>query len=149
MAAVMQHSARISRTIPAPVALVFKAWTDRDLLARWFAPGEMRVTVHELEVKVGGRFSVEMQGDASYTAFGEYLEIVKDKRIVMTWQWQEAFDGVGDAAGSIVTAEFDEVDGHTEVRITHDRLESAKSVEEHSEGWEGCLENLATRIASF
>jgi uncharacterized protein YndB with AHSA1/START domain len=149
VAAVMEHTARISRTIPAPVALVFKAWTDPELLARWFSPGSMKVTVHDLEAKVGGQYRVEMHGETSYTAFGEYLEIVKDKRIVMTWQWKEAMEGVGDAAGSILTAEFDAVGGGTEVRLTHDRLESAKSVEEHSNGWMGCLENLATRIEGF
>jgi uncharacterized protein YndB with AHSA1/START domain len=150
MAAVMQNTARASRVIPAPVAMVFRAWTDPDLLGRWFAPGDMRCTVHELELKVGGRYRIEMKGETAHTAFGEYLEIVPDKRIVMTWAWENGNEDGGDAAGSILTAEFDDIDGRsTEVRITHEQLPSAKSAEEHQGGWTGCLENLATRVESF
>lgn len=52
---------QVKRTFHAPRAKVFQAWTDRGELARWFAPSpEYSTVVPELELRVGGRYRIEM-----------------------------------------------------------------------------------------
>ncbi|MBE9584676.1 SRPBCC domain-containing protein [Mucilaginibacter sp. JRF] len=46
----------LTRTLNAPVALVFKAWTDREALAQWWGPQGSTVTVKEFNLTPGGLF---------------------------------------------------------------------------------------------
>jgi uncharacterized protein YndB with AHSA1/START domain len=66
------------RTFRAPRERVFRAWTDRAELAQWFAPSEeYSAVVPELELRVGGRYRVEMhhKGGIVHTLSGTYQEI--------------------------------------------------------------------------
>ena len=51
----------LHRTINAPVEKVYAAWTDPELLCRWFSPGDTVVTRAVAEVTVGGTFLIEMR----------------------------------------------------------------------------------------
>lgn len=144
MAAVMEHVARASRLIPATPAECYRAWTEPAILTRWFCPGEMSVQVHELELEVGGRFRMEMQ-DADGTPhipYGEYLELVPDERITMTWQWAG-----GTFTDSVVTVTFTAEGDGTRVDIVHEKLPDAARADAHTEGWGGCLENMEALFA--
>jgi uncharacterized protein YndB with AHSA1/START domain len=44
----------ISRIINAPREKVFKAWTDPELLKKWFAPSPWTIAVAEVDVRPGG-----------------------------------------------------------------------------------------------
>ena len=47
------------RTFDAPRDLVWKSWTDPDLLPRWYGPG-VDTVVHHLELEPGGLWLLEM-----------------------------------------------------------------------------------------
>lgn len=52
---------------------VFAAWTEPDLLVRWWGPEAQA----EVDLRVGGRFRLSMQFDwGAMDAVGEYREIV-------------------------------------------------------------------------
>ena len=51
----------LTRLIDAPRATVFRAWTDPDLLKRWFAPRPYTTPVAELDVRPGGASLVVMR----------------------------------------------------------------------------------------
>jgi uncharacterized protein YndB with AHSA1/START domain len=132
---------QVRRTIPAPQDAVFRAWTDPDVFRRWFgAPGGS--TLHaDMDVRVGGRYRIDMESSAGAgSVFGEYLEVKRPERLVYSFCW----DGLPVAiADTRVTVEFHERGAETEVVITHERQPSRGVSEFHEWGWDGSLEKLA------
>lgn len=78
----------IARDYDAPVAMVFKAWADRDAKARWFAgPADWRDVVREQDFRVGGRDRLKgTWPNGRVSDFRcEYRDIVPDARIVYVY----------------------------------------------------------------
>ncbi len=137
-----ETSLRISRTYPARREEVFRAWTDKEALSRWFAPSaEFETKVPLLELKPGGRFRIEMrQGEVNHVVVGRYREVRPPEKLVYTWKWETDPDrGTED---TIVTVEFLDRGRSTELVLTHERFVSVEIRDEHSKGWNGCLEQL-------
>jgi len=76
----------ISRLLPAPRELVFRAWTDPIHLGRWWGHRNFTTTVLELDLRVGGALRLEMRAPDGtvYGCHGTYREIVPPKRLVLT-----------------------------------------------------------------
>ena len=72
----------MERTFNAPRDMVWRTWTDRELLGRWYGPG-VETEIHELDVKPGGRWlnEMKMQHGSFYERF-EYLEVEAPSRLV-------------------------------------------------------------------
>jgi uncharacterized protein YndB with AHSA1/START domain len=104
----------ITRAFDAPRHLVYRAWTEPDLIARWWAGDRGKVTSIEVDLRVGGAWRFVMIANEGFeVAFhGEFREIVPDERIVRT----EIFEGMPDAE-AISTTTFAERDGQTTVSI--------------------------------
>ncbi|HSS44215.1 MAG TPA: SRPBCC domain-containing protein [Thermoanaerobaculia bacterium] len=131
---------KVSRTFPAPREKVFRAWTETEALKSWFAPSEKYVTrIARLDVRVGGAYRIEMEieGKAHIVA-GTYREVNPPERLVFTWKW-ETEPRHGD---SLVTIEFLDRGGKTEVILTHEKFPSEAARDEHNKGWTGCLDRL-------
>jgi len=52
----------LRREIEVPPHLVWRAWTEPELLKRWFTPAPWRTTACELDLRPGGRFHTVMEG---------------------------------------------------------------------------------------
>ncbi len=132
----------LKKVIKASRQKVFEAWTQPELMKKWYAPGEMKVPNASSDLRVGGAYSVEMKGDmggqlVNPTAKGTYKKIIPNELVSFTWQWQ------GDStAETLVTVTLKDVDGGTEVTLTHEQFMSVEAKEKHQHGWQGCLENL-------
>ena len=100
----------ITREFDAPRHLVFRAWTEPDLIRRWWHANRGEIKSVDVDFRVGGtwRYVMVAHGDIEVAFHGEYLEIVPDERLVST----ELFEGMPDAR-AIDTVEFTEVDGRT------------------------------------
>ncbi|TPG12159.1 SRPBCC family protein [Sphingomonas oligophenolica] len=74
----------IERLIDAPVAAVWRAYTDH--LAEWFCPAPWRAEVVAMDLRVGGRSAITMYGphDEVQPNEGVYLEVLPERRIVFT-----------------------------------------------------------------
>jgi uncharacterized protein YndB with AHSA1/START domain len=72
----------LERTFAAPRALVWRTWTDPQLLSRWYGPN-VETIIHRLDVKPGGLWLNEMKmgGRSSYQRT-EYREVVAPERLV-------------------------------------------------------------------
>jgi uncharacterized protein YndB with AHSA1/START domain len=100
------------RVLDAPRDAVFAAWTDQDAFCQWFGPTGFTCTVHEMDVRPGGRACFDMvSGDGSvFTNRFDYLEVVPGKRLVM----DHGSDADDDPARFRVTLTFDQqADGKT------------------------------------
>jgi uncharacterized protein YndB with AHSA1/START domain len=96
----------MSRVFDAPRALVFRMWTEPEHLAKWFGPKGFSCTMHETNVRVGGRWRFDMRAPNGtvYPNRIEYLEIVPNERIV----FDHGLDQDNDPDRFRVTITFDE-----------------------------------------
>ncbi|MGH7742525.1 MAG: SRPBCC family protein [Candidatus Eiseniibacteriota bacterium] len=128
----------IRRTLPHPREKVFEAWTNPRALSRWFAPtDDYRVVVPVLELKPGGRYTIEMHhtGGNVHSATGTYRVIERPGRLEFTWRW----DNEPGESETFVTVEFLERGASTELVLTHERFGTEEAREAHNQGWLGCL----------
>jgi uncharacterized protein YndB with AHSA1/START domain len=135
---------RLERTFAAPRQRVFDAWTDPEVLRRWWGAGpDWECPVADVDLRVGGRYRLTMRnpdGD-EHTVGGEYQEIRPPERLVYTWAWEDM-----DAPASLVTVAFSEDAGRTTVVVAHSGLGTEGSRAQHEHGWNGCLANLERRV---
>lgn len=104
----------ITREFDAPARLVYRAWTEPDLVRRWWSGDRGEVTSVDIDLRVGGTWRFVMTANAGFeVAFhGEYREIVPAERMV----WTEVFEGVPDAE-ALCTVTFTEAGGLTAVQM--------------------------------
>ena len=107
----------ITREFDAPRHLVWEAWTNPELVKRWWHANRGEVTHSEIDLRVGGTWRyVSVTPDGFEVAFhGEYREIVPNERLVST----EAYEGIpdADANATVNTMTLTEVDGRTTVTV--------------------------------
>ena len=74
----------LTRVVDAPRELVFEAWTKPEHAMKWFGPKGFTCTLHEMDVRVGGRWRFDMFAPDGklYPNRIEYLEIVPNERLV-------------------------------------------------------------------
>ena len=142
----------IVRTIKADPETVFAAWTEPAHLEQWSCPEGLEVSISEVDLTVGGRFTLQMRAPdgATHTARGVYREITRPGRLVYTWDWEEEAFQVGETVvtehpeegQSLITVSFAPVAGGTEVTMIHSGLPTEKSVTDHEGGWTSCLDKL-------
>ena len=102
----------ITREFDAPKHLVYEAWTTPELVMRWWSGQRGRMTLVEIDLRVGGMWRyVMVAGDGHEVAFhGEYREIVPNERIVST----EVYEMPGASEdGILTTTTFAETEGRT------------------------------------
>lgn len=133
------HDLTVTKHIQAPRAKVFAAWTTPEIMKHWFFPTGMSVANAESDIRVGGTYRATMTGaQGTSTVFGVYREIVAGERLVFTHSWDE-----GDRRETLVTVEFADRDGGTQVTLTHTGLATRESADGHTQGWTSTLDNLA------
>ncbi|MCE3544155.1 SRPBCC domain-containing protein, partial [Escherichia coli] len=77
----------IARFIKAPPALVWKAWSTPEHLAKWWIPAPIECKVVKLDLHPGGAFETRMRedgGDFQPHVDGCFLEIVPEAKLVFT-----------------------------------------------------------------
>jgi len=104
----------LTRVFDAPREVVFKVWTDPKHVAQWWAPRGFQTTIHEMDVRPGGRWRYAMRGPDGndYPFDGVFIEVVKPERLV--------FDGaiLGDPKLGVWTeVTFADDEGKTKVSV--------------------------------
>jgi uncharacterized protein YndB with AHSA1/START domain len=105
------------RTFDAPRDLIWKAFTDPEIVPRWWGPHGTTTTVVQMDVRPGGTWryisSAPDRDDVSF--HGEYLEIEPPERF--TWTFLFDVEGLGEQGGK-ETHTFEAIDGQTRVTAT-------------------------------
>ena len=93
----------MTREFDAPVELVWRAYTEPELVSKWWPGKRGTMQSCEIDFRVGGAWRYVMTaGEGFEVAFhGEYQEIVEGERIVNT----EVFEGAP-GPGIVVTSTF-------------------------------------------
>ena len=74
-------SLTIKRRFNAPPAKVYAAWTDPQMIARWFGPAGVERVEAKTDLRVGGRYHITMHvpGD-QHDVMGVYREVVPNEK---------------------------------------------------------------------
>lgn len=115
----------IDRTFDAPREMVWRAWTDPDILARWYGPN-VETIIHKFELKPGGLWLNEMKmrgmSDLSKITFQDVAPIEK-----LVWHHSSA-DAEWNVASNpmmpdwprviLTTVTFEDAGDKTDMRLT-------------------------------
>src|SRR5438552_14252908 len=115
----------VTRTINGPARMVFEAFTQPDLLKRWWVPKSFGVSLLscETDVSVGGWYRLVFGHDESKTMefYGRYIEVTPHSRLVWT-------NDEGDDGGAVTTVTFEEKGGKT-LLVMHDLYPSKEALD--------------------
>ncbi len=71
----------VDRVFAAPRALVWRAWTDPEILAQWYGP-RVETIIHKFDLKPGGLWLNEMRmGERSDLSKMTFTEVVQEERL--------------------------------------------------------------------
>ena len=135
----------IERSYDVPIAHVFRAWSDPELKARWFAGSADALGAgYELDFRVGGH-EINRGGPPGGPLFiydSEYRDIVPEQRIVYTY---EMFADEHRLSVSVATVQFHDRETTTQLVLTEQGvfLDGRDTVAQREEGTRGFLESLA------
>ena len=122
----------LERTFAAPLRLVWRAWTDPEILHRWYGPGAETI-VHEFDLEPGGEWLNEMKwGDNSNYQKVVFQEVDEPNKLV--WHHHSCTDADWNDATNpmmanwprllLTTVTFAEEGDGTKVRLAQTPLEA-------------------------
>jgi uncharacterized protein YndB with AHSA1/START domain len=154
----------ITREFDAPPERVWKAWTDPEMVKRWWGPETFTAPSIKIDLRVGGKYVFAMQGPpgsqlekVGYNA-GVFKEIVPNKKLVLTMYFSdengkilpaEAYGLAGDfPSEETVTVLFEELGkGRTRLSVIYPMPEDEAQYQAMlesgmEEGWKESLNKL-------
>ncbi|HEX2617072.1 MAG TPA: SRPBCC domain-containing protein [Flavobacteriales bacterium] len=145
-----QRSIVVSRTFDAPIDLVWRAFTEKELLDLWWGPAPWRVETKFMDFREGGHWLYAMVGPNQERHWGRmnYLSIEHLKEFELEYAFCDA-DGNVDPEFPVstgVNSFTPTADGtRVEIRKTYSTEEQLQQILEmgFAEGITACLEQLA------
>jgi uncharacterized protein YndB with AHSA1/START domain len=139
-------SLTLVRRIKARPQVVFDSVTTAEGMAHWWGPDAGPVLLAESDPRVGGRFRVRfrMLDNTEHESAGEFLEITRPQRVVLSWRWKGGLEDPGESRIEITLRAVPE---GTELTLTHSRLQDEDARVSHEQGWTGSLNKLETHFA--
>lgn len=135
----------IRRSFDTDPETLFRALTDPEALKDWFGPGSAKVHHAESDLRVGGKWAIEMTGDncEEHSVSGEYVELDPPRKAVFTWAWRSTPDRISQVTYLLSPAGA----GRTTLTLTHERLADADIRDKHAYGWNASLDKLTPWLA--
>ena len=136
----------------AAPALVFQAWTDPDIVIKWFGRGPNTLHSASIDLRLGGawRFVLSKDEETSVAFEGEYLDIEHGERLVFTWSHVVArTNGKREATPySRVEVNFAPKGSGTDVRLVHSAVLSEDARRGIGGGWETSFSTMSVLLSS-
>ena len=141
----------LQRVFDAPRDLVWRAWSNPEILVLWMGPVEWPAVSATVDFRVGGEWRICLRSPTTGEDLwqgGVYREIVAPERIVFTFRWDESHED-GPPVDTLVTVRFAETaDGRTHMDFTHEGLKSEQSLTGHRHGWTSTADRLEAWLAA-
>lgn len=141
----------IQRIFNAPCETVFNVWSKAEHVVNWFGPSGFTAPTCEIDFRVGGSYRICMHSPEGedHWVWGEYREIVEPERIVFTWNRGEDLRGKL-WSSTVVEVTFEPIgDNATRFTLRQGLFETAPYCEEHSFGWNQCLDRLGDYVSEI
>jgi uncharacterized protein YndB with AHSA1/START domain len=143
--------------LDAPRGLVWRCWTDSELLKQWYCPRPWTVPEADFDLRPGGRMNCVMQGPKGerIELFGCWLEVAAEERLTFTDAFTEGFMPRPNSFMTGFVRLFDHGAGQTRM-IWGARHVSEEQVKQHlamgfEKGWSAAaaqLDGLARQLAA-
>lgn len=122
----------LDRIFDAPRDMVWRAWTDPDLLHRWYGP-HVETVIHRFDLKPGGSWLNEMKmGDKGYLSKMIFQEVTPPEKLV--WHHYSSTNSDWNTMPNpmmpdwphllLTTVIFEEMGEKTNVRLTQVPMEA-------------------------
>ncbi len=141
----MPQTIKLHRVLAAKPERVFRAFTEPDAKAQWLPPNGFTATIHEFDMRVGGRYKMSFRNFTtghSHSFGGEVLELVPNERI----KWTDEFDDPNLPGTMTLTVEFKTVSCGTEIYILQEGVPDMIPAESCYLGWQQSLIKLAMLV---
>lgn len=134
----MTETVNIERTYLAPPAKVWSAWTEVELLTKWWGCAtDMLWNVHAWDVRVGGAIHVSLDSDGEpYEVRGRFVAVDEPQRLQYEWE-----------AGQIITVLIEPDGSGTRMTVEHAGLPDEQMREIVTGGWSASVEQILAVLA--
>ena len=139
------NTVRIHRVLTAKPEKIYRAFLDRDAMAKWLPPNGYTCSVHHMDAKVGGTYKMSFTNfttQKSMSFGGEYRELVENERL----RYTDNFDDPNLSGEIQVTVALKKVSLGTEMTIVQEGLPTVIPLEACYVGWQQSLNNLAKLV---
>ena len=139
------NTVHLHRVLIAKPEKVYRAFLDRDAIAKWLPPNGYTCSVHHLDAKVGGTYKMSFTNfttQKSMSFGGEYRELVEYERL----RYTDNFDDPNLSGEIQVTVTLKQVSLGTEMKIVQEGLPTIIPLEACYVGWQQSLNNLAKLV---
>ena len=139
------NTVHLHRVLTAKPEKIYRAFLDRDAMAKWLPPNGYTCNVHHMDAKVGGTYKMSFTNfttQKSMSFGGEYRELVENKRL----RYTDNFDDPNLSGEIQVTVTLKKVSLGTEMTIVQEGLPTVIPLEACYVGWQQSLNNLAKLV---
>lgn len=151
---------RIEKTFDAPIDKVWEAFSDKNILSKWWSPPGMHSSFLEVDLKIGGLFRFCFKGDEGtpiagkeFWGMGEYSKIEKPNKI-------SYYDSFSDEKGNpvppshygmpgkdeieklLIEFTFKEEGDKTQMIMIGENSYDESMTKDMIKGWNGMFDNL-------
>ena len=150
------------REVPVAPELVWRAWTEPELIVQWFTPRPWRTLEAEVDLRPGGIFRTVMKGpegddqagDEDHGGAGCFLEVIPNERLVWTSALGPGFrPQPGEMPFTAILELEATASGGTRYRAIamHQDPDAAKKHDEmgFTHGWGAALDQLVELMSSL
>ena len=151
----------LTREFDAPRELVWKAWTDAELLKRWWGPIPFTSPSAQIDLRVGGKYVFCMRSPEGqdFWVCGVYREITPYDRIVFTDSFADEHGNIVPASHYSMTGDFplellvtvtfeDLGSDKTRQTLRHEGVPEGEVREMTAAGWSTSFDKLAEGLTA-
>lgn len=137
---------RIERSFRANAEEVFDAWTNEEVIRRWFRPqAGWREPSAEVDLRVGGAIRVVMRSPSNEPvgAGGEYILVERPHRLVFTWTFDD-----DPSNQQLIEIDFIEEGETTRVVFVNSDISDRERRDSQEDGWSTCIDEMERVLGS-
>ena len=139
------NTVHLHRVLTAKPEKIYRAFLDRDAMAKWLPPNGYTCSVQHMDAKVGGTYKMSFTNFTTLKSMsfgGEYRELVENERL----RYTDNFDDPNLSGEIQVTVTLKTVSLGTEITIVQEGLPTVIPLEACYVGWQQSLNNLAKLV---
>jgi uncharacterized protein YndB with AHSA1/START domain len=151
----------ITRIFDAPRAIVWRAWTDPEMVTKWWGPRGVTTPTCEVDARRGGKINIVMLagkelGPAAgqeWPMTGTFEEVMPQDRLVYTASALQDRKGSRALLETRTTVTFDDLHGKTKLTVhvlltrSSDTPEAKFAIQGMEGGWSQSLDKLGEALS--
>jgi uncharacterized protein YndB with AHSA1/START domain len=151
----------MTRIFDAPRAMVWKAWTDPEMVSRWWGPRGVTTPTCEVDARRGGKINIVMLagkelGPAAgqeWPMTGTFEEVTPQDRLVFTATALQDRKGSRALLETRTTVTFDDLQGKTRLKLhilitrSSNTPEAKFAIQGMEDGWSQSFDRLGETLS--